>query len=227
MTYQPSGPEEEQFLKEFDPSQYKNPAVAADTALFAVDGDTVKVLLIRRGGFPYKGSWALPGGFVNIDEELRDSAARELMEETGLSGLYLEQAFVWGQVGRDPRQRVLTVSYIALADFATLDAQAGDDAAEAGWFTLSGWQKKESDGNVCISYKLSGKEELCPSVIFPKGRMQEIARAHSGGLAFDHAESIAYAFMCLKQRIQHGAFLDMSFTDAHMKARAKKAIFAV
>lgn len=227
MIYQPSGPEEEQFLKDFDPSKYKNPAVAADTALFAVDADVVKVLLIRRGGFPYRDSWALPGGFVNIDEELRDSAARELMEETGLSGLYLEQAFVWGQVGRDPRQRVLTVSYIALADFAMLDAQAGDDAAEAGWFTLSDWQETQDGGNTRISYKLTGKEILCPSVIFPKNRMQEIVRTHSGGLAFDHAESIAYSFMCLKQRIQHEAFLDFSFTDAHLKTQAKAAVFAV
>jgi hypothetical protein len=130
-------------------------------------------------------------------------------------------------VGRDPRQRVLTISYIALADFATLNAQAGDDAAEAGWFTLSDWQETEDSDNVYISYKLIGSEELCPSVTFPKGRVQEIARTRSGGLAFDHAESVAYSFMCLKQRIQHGAFLDLSFNDSHMKAQAKKAIFAV
>ena len=77
MVYNPSCEEEVAFLKNYNPNKYKNPAVAADTALFAADGDALKVLLIRRGGYPYKGSWALPGGFVNIDEDIRVSAQRE------------------------------------------------------------------------------------------------------------------------------------------------------
>ena len=227
MTYIPSCPEEAQFLSEFDPSQYQNPAVAADTALFAVDGDAVKVLLIRRGGYPCKGHWALPGGFVNINENLRDSAARELLEETDISGVYLEQAFVWGNVGRDPRQRVITVSYISLADFAPLEATAGDDAADTGWFKLMDWRVAETDDTIRISYTLSGKETLYPIVAYPKGRPQEIARIESGGLAFDHAESVAFSFECLKRRIQNGSFLDNALDDAAMKERAKKAVFSL
>lgn len=67
MTYKPSGKDEETFLKNYDAGKYQNPAVAADTALFAADGKNIKLLLIKRGGYPYKGCWALPGGFVNID----------------------------------------------------------------------------------------------------------------------------------------------------------------
>ena len=227
MTYIPSSPEEKKFLEEFDPSQYQNPAVAADTALFAADGDALKVLLIRRGGYPYRGSWALPGGFVDIDEDIRDSAVRELQEETGITGIYLEQAFVWGKPGRDPRQRVITVSYIALADFSAISAQAGDDAAEAGWFTLSDWRTQETADTTHINYTLTGTETLCPAVAYPNGRMQEIVRTDSGGLAFDHAESIAYSFMLLKRRIQNGAFLDLSLNGTDLKARTKKAILAV
>jgi len=227
MTYIPSSPEEKKFLEEFDPSQYQNPAVAADTALFAADGNTLKVLLIRRGGYPYKGRWALPGGFVDIDEDIRDSAVRELEEETGLTDIYIEQAFVWGKPDRDPRQRVITVSYIALADYAALDAKAGDDAAEAEWFALTDWHMSETDDAVRISYKLVGDETLSPVVEYPKGRMQDIVRIDDGGLAFDHAESVAYSFMCLKQRIQNGSLLDLSLSDETLRARTKKVILAI
>lgn len=188
MQYIPSSVEEAEFLRKFDPSKYKNPAVAADTVLFAADGDTLKVLLIRRGGFPYNGRWALPGGFVNIDEDVRLSAARELEEETGLSGIYIEQAFVWGAPERDPRQRVITISYIGLAHFGKLNAVAGDDAAQAGWFAIEGYTESEEKGVVTARYSLRGSEVLTPVVQYPSGRMQQIVSADSGGLAFDHAE---------------------------------------
>ncbi len=227
MIYKPSSKDEELFLENYDVSKYKNPAVAADTALFALDGGNIRLLLIKRGGYPFKGCWALPGGFVNIDEDILDSAKRELFEETGIKDVYTEQAFVWGSPDRDPRSRIITVSYIALADYSGLCAMAGDDAAEAQWFTLENFIKKEQNGVTTISYTLSGVETLLPVVSYPTGRIQQISRKQSGGLAFDHAESVAYSFECLRSRIQNGRFAQFAFENEKERERAKKAILNI
>lgn len=227
MPYVPSCEEEATFLSNFDPSKYKNPAVAADTALFAADGDSLKILLIRRGGYPYKGRWALPGGFVNIEEDTRLSAQRELLEETGVSGIYIEQAFVWAQPDRDPRQRVITVSYIGLAPFEKLRAIAGDDAAQAEWFTIQNYEESEVNGVVTAHYTLSGAEMLHPVVSFPSGRMQEISRVQSGGLAFDHAESIAFSLNTLRERALKGRFLNFALENEADREKVKRVIEAV
>lgn len=224
MTYIPSSKEEVIFLKNYDPSEYKNPAVAADTALFSIDDDAVKILLIKRGGFPYKNCWAIPGGFVNIDEDIKDSAQRELLEETGLADIYLEQAFVWGKADRDPRDRVITVSYIALTDFAVLSPKAGDDAIQAEWFAIQDYKKEERENETIICYTLHGIQNINAIVAYPKGRIQEITSIESGGLAFDHAESIAFSFETLKQRIEHSDFLKIAFKDKKLRAHAKKVI---
>lgn len=227
MPYVPSCEEEATFLSNFDPSKYKNPAVAADTALFAADGDALKLLLIRRGGYPYKGRWALPGGFVNIDEDVRLSAQRELLEETGVSGIYIEQAFVWAQPDRDPRQRVITVSYIGLAPFEKLRAVAGDDAAQAEWFAIQDYEETELNGVVTAHYTLSGTETLHPVVSYPSGRMQEISRVQSGGLAFDHAESIAFSLNTLRERALKGRFFEFALENETDREKAKIAIEGV
>ena len=224
MAYIPANNEEAAFLKNYDSSKYQKPAVAADTALFAVDGSLLKILLIQRGGFPYKGCWALPGGFVDIDEDIRTGAQRELAEETGIRGIYIEQAFTWGRPDRDPRGRVITVSYIALADFSQISPQAGDDAAAAEWFTIEDHSKTSGNGMTRIAYRLRGPELLAPVVSYPTDRPQEIEAKISGGLAFDHAESIAYSFALLRHRIQHGSFLDFALPSAQQKSRARQVI---
>ena len=223
MGYIPSGEDEIRYLKEFDPTRYQNPGVAADTALFAVGEDALKILLIKRGGYPYKGRWALPGGFVEIDEDIFNAADRELMEEAGISGLYLEQVFTWGRPDRDPRYRCITASHIAIADAADLKPVAGDDAAEADWFALRDYTVKEKGGITRISYTLSGSIEMHPIVAFPTGRMQQIYPVESAGLAFDHAESIAYSFEYLKRRVKEG-YLDIALSDETAKARARRLI---
>ena len=116
--------------------QYPHPAVTTDVALFTIRDEQLQLLLIERGNTPFKGSWALPGGFIDIDEDLHDCAARELAEETGVEDLYLEQLGTFGKPGRDPRERVISVAYLALASSAKLSVQAGDDAAAAEWFPL-------------------------------------------------------------------------------------------
>ncbi len=223
MPYIPSSPEEEQFLKNYDPTKYRNPGVAADTALFAVDENGLSILLIKRGGYPYKGRWALPGGFVNLDEDILDSAMRELEEETGLISPYIEQVFVWGEPDRDPRDRVITVSFAGLVDRSQVQACAGDDAAEAEWFQLSDYVTKEKDGLVETSYTLTSTETLYPIVTWPVGQMQKISPLQSGGLAFDHAESITYSFEYLRRRAHEG-LIDISFGSERMKKLAQKAL---
>jgi len=117
--------------------KYPKPSVTVDVVLFTfIDGE-LRVLLIRRKREPFKDHWALPGGFVEKNEKLEDAAARELYEETGLQGIYLEQLYTFGDPGRDPRGWTISVAYFAIvgADM-TVAVHAGDDAGEAGWFDV-------------------------------------------------------------------------------------------
>lgn len=115
---------------------HPHPAVTADVVLFTICEASLQLLLIRRGNPPFQDCWALPGGFLGIDEDLDRCAARELEEETGVCNLYLEQLYTFGSVGRDPRERVVSVAYFALAPVEQLRIRSGDDAAEARWFNL-------------------------------------------------------------------------------------------
>jgi 8-oxo-dGTP diphosphatase len=110
--------------------------VAADAAVFGFFADKVKLLLVNRRNEPFKGKWALPGGFVDIDEELEDAVARELAEETGLTDVRLEQIHTFGRCGRDPRGRVITVTYMGIIREGESMVHAGDDAAKAQWFDI-------------------------------------------------------------------------------------------
>jgi 8-oxo-dGTP diphosphatase len=99
-----------------------------------LDDTELKVLLIQRALAPFKGTWALPGGFVRIDETLEEAARRELEEETGLRKVFLEQLYTFGVVDRDPRERVVSVAYYALVNLSDHNVQAATDASDAGWF---------------------------------------------------------------------------------------------
>ncbi len=116
--------------------EYPHPAVTVDVALFTVADGNLAVLLIRRRQWPHAGKWALPGGFVEIDESLKRAAWRELQEETGIKAGHLEQLGAFGRPDRDPRERVITVVYIALAAADRMDVRAGSDAADARLFRL-------------------------------------------------------------------------------------------
>ncbi|MHC4780994.1 MAG: NUDIX domain-containing protein [Planctomycetota bacterium] len=112
---------------------YPRPMAAADIALFSVAGGKLRVLFIKRGKKPWPGHWAFPGGFVEIDEDLADAAARELEEETGLTGIDLEFMGTYGKPGRDPRGRVISHVYFGIVPYDKADVRAGDDAADALW----------------------------------------------------------------------------------------------
>ncbi len=120
--------------KGYDPSKYERPSVTVDIILFTVREGRLEVLLIRRKFKPCSGLWALPGGFVDMKENLESAALRELKEETDLENVYIEQLGAYGDPDRDPRTRVITVAYLALAYADRLKQRAGDDAAEAAWF---------------------------------------------------------------------------------------------
>ncbi len=101
--------------------QYARPALTVDVVVFALDEDDLQVMLIQRDLKPFEGQWALPGGFVRVDETLADAARRELQEETGLKDIFLEQLYTFGDLDRDPRERVVTVAYYALVNLAGHD----------------------------------------------------------------------------------------------------------
>jgi ADP-ribose pyrophosphatase YjhB (NUDIX family) len=115
---------------------FPHPAVTADIVIFTIRDRKLKILLVRRAGEPYRGAWALPGGFVEPNEALDQAAARELEEETGVTGVFLEQLYTFGEPNRDPRERVVTVAYYALIPSDRLRLQAADDAEAVGWFAM-------------------------------------------------------------------------------------------
>lgn len=115
---------------------YPHPAVTTDVAVFTLKNQQLQLLLVRRAQPPHAGKWALPGGFLEIDEDLEACAKRELLEETGVSDLYIEQLYTFGRPDRDPRERVISVTYYALVPLDRIALRAGSDAADAAWFAI-------------------------------------------------------------------------------------------
>lgn len=217
---------EKEFLEQYRPGDYERPSVAADMVIFTVteaDEDNyrklpekeLRVLLIQRGGHPFLGRWALPGGFVRPTETTEQAAARELKEETGVDRVHLEQLYMFSDVGRDPRTWVMSCCYMALVDSNRLQIKAGDDAAKAAWFkvgyrllreekelTEEGWIRT-------FRYELklsSGSEELAAVVERIVTRTStmtgtQYAIVSNDGLAFDHAKLIACAMDRLRSKV--------------------------
>ena len=117
--------------------EYPRPSVTVDILLFAQDSTAQQILLIQRGHPPFKDHWALPGGFIEMDETLEASALRELREETGLSDVELTQLETFGAPERDPRGRVITVAYYGVIDATQARLVAGSDATECRWFSTT------------------------------------------------------------------------------------------
>jgi len=117
--------------------QYPRAALTVDCVVFGFDDGELKVLLIERGLEPFKGRWALPGGFVRVNETIDAAARRELEEEAGLKNVFLEQLYTFGAVDRDPRERVVSVAHFALVKLADFQTRAATDATDARWFLIS------------------------------------------------------------------------------------------
>lgn len=117
--------------------EYPRPAVTTDCVIFGFDEGELKVLLIERGIEPYLGKWALPGGFIDMDEDAESCARRKLVQETGLENIYMEQLYTFSDVDRDPRYRVISIAYYALVKLSDYHAQAGTDTTNIQWFSIS------------------------------------------------------------------------------------------
>lgn len=141
--------------------EYPKPSVTVDCVVFGLDAEhDLKIMLIQRGIEPFKGEWALPGGFVHLDESLEAAALRELKEETGVAEIFLEQLYTFGTPDRDPRDRVITVAYYALINLADHPIHAQTDAKEVAWFSVNDLPKLAFDHEQIIataSQRLKGK----------------------------------------------------------------------
>ncbi len=139
----------------YDVSKYERPSVTVDVVMMSLRQRDLQVLLVKRRSWPYEGMWAVPGGFVNMDESLETAAKRELQEETGLQDVYLEQLYTFGDPGRDPRTRVITVVYFALLDSERLQVRAASDAADVGWFSVYSLPPLAFDHDQILDYTLN------------------------------------------------------------------------
>jgi 8-oxo-dGTP diphosphatase len=145
--------------------EYPRPALTTDCVIFGFDDSDLKVLLIQRGIEPYKGKWALPGGFVQMDENAEEGAKRELYEEAGLKDIFIEQLYTFSDVDRDPRGRVVTVAYYALVSLKNNMPKAGDDAKNAAWFSIHAIPSLAFDHEKILRmafYRLKGKIRYQP-----------------------------------------------------------------
>lgn len=219
---------EREFLEQYRAGDYERPSVAADMVIFTVtdaEADSyrklpdkeLRVLLIRRGGHPFLGSWALPGGFVLPTETTDQAAARELREETGVEDVYLEQLYTFSDIGRDPRTWVMSCSYMALINSDKLELKAGDDASDAAWFQVSYRLLREQKKRIADGYiksqeyelKLRSEEEELSAVVARTVTAKttstgtDVEIVSNDGLAFDHAKIIAYAIERLRGKVNY------------------------
>jgi len=171
--------------------QYPRAALTVDCVVFGYDEGELKVLLIQRGLEPFKGRWALPGGFVRVDETLDEAARRELDEEAGLKDVFLEQLYTFGAVERDPRERVVSVAYYALVKLAEHRAKAATDAADAEWFPMSKVPKLAFDHAEILATaleRLKGKVRYQPigfELLPPKFTLSQLQHLYEAVLATD------------------------------------------
>lgn len=219
---------EDEFLVAYDASKFERPSVTVDMLIFTVTDEekknyrklpekVLRILMIKRGEHPYIGQWALPGGFVRMSESLDEAALRELKEETNIDDIYMEQLYTWGDVGRDPRTRVISTSYMSLVDSSTLDIKASNDADDAKWFTVSCKLYQEQRTVTEKGYilqrlfklSLSNDEDDLSAIVkmvkVAEGKVTKIERevVESNGIAFDHAKIIEYGIDRLRNKIEY------------------------
>ena len=198
---------EEEFLKNYDQTKYDRPSVTADIAIFAIRSQQagsyrhdpereLSILLVRRGGHPYKDCWALPGGFLKRTETLEECANREVEEETGVRPNALMAVSMYTAPGRDPRGWIISQLFASVLPDGACQPEGGDDAADARWFTLA----LEPEGEIERLTLRSG--ELTVNAVL---RKTDARFGHTGyeildtgGLAFDHAAMIASALRELR-----------------------------
>ncbi len=230
--------EEKDYLAQYDITKFERPSIAADMAVFSVMGsradekvrDTenyrklpekkLKILLIQRESYPYKGQWALPGGFCLKGEEVGEAARRELFEETQVEDAYLQLAGVFGEEGRDPRGWIISHTFFALIDGEKYRVRGGSDAWDARWFDVDfemGKSVEEQDKDfvrkkTAYRIRLTYRDREEPIVLQAVVREEKNIRnfrvktdydiEEEQGFAFDHAKLIVYALLRLRQQTE-------------------------
>ena len=220
---------EEEFLNKYDVSIYETPSVTNDVIIFTTDDKLeensrkvpkkgMQVLLIKRDDHPYKGKWAIPGGFVSNDESLEDGAIRKLKEETGIDNVYTEQLYSFGEVNRDPRTRVISIGNIALISKDRINFKDEKNIKKSKWFWLEkkmlNSEKDEKytinkyilkleseDQETKINYEIIEKIER--GILRKKEEHYKILDSSNEDLAFDHYKIIDYAVDRIRNKIEY------------------------
>ncbi len=223
--------EEKEYLENYSITDYERPSVAADMAIFSImkdeesenyrkpDTKALKILLIKRASYPFKDLWALPGGFCRPDEDVIETAKRELYEETNVKHAYLKLVGVFGEVGRDPRGWIISNTFFALTDGEKCTLKAGTDAWEAKWFSISLDSEeviRETDEDsikIEVIHKLSFNHEETGESICAKIKEHKTFKDYHGmtsyeilesdSIGFDHAKIILYALNALKHDVEN------------------------
>lgn len=209
--------EDKAFASQYDASKFDKPSVTADTVLFRIADKPdnkkkkypvrdMEILLIKRKNPPYKGGWALPGGFCHMDETLSECAERELFEETGLRANYYGQIATYSAPDRDPRTRIISTSFLAIVPENSMSEPiASDDASEAAWFKASMEMKILANNHYQATLVLTCNDEKIEGILDLKrderGRWYRSVVKDGEALAFDHLEVIACAIEALRSQI--------------------------
>lgn len=208
------GRTEKEFLANYKPGNYEKPSVTVDMLVFTIIKNKLNLLLIKRKGHPFLGDWAIPGGFVAMNESSEDAAKRELKEETNLENIYMEQLYTYSQPNRDPRMRVISTSYLALVSEDKLNPIAGDDASEVAWFSVEKTFKHVDKDKNRHSWLLLENKELgikieteVLDIPFKNGVITnykpKVIYQSKDQLAFDHIEIVNMAIDRLRNKVEY------------------------
>ena len=220
-TLSKEGLTEEEFLRSYNPGDYERPSNTVDMLLFTVDDKEIdsirkdkekelKVLLIKRNNHPDIHKWALPGGFVNIDEDLDKAAYRELEEETNVRNVYMEQLYTYGKVNRDKRMRVISIAHMALIPKESVKPIAGDDAEDVAWFTVEKNRISDNQDEIVISNEeLNLRYCYTVDIEYKKNGVVSVpitnihATEDNDKIAFDHIEMINQGIDRLRNKVEY------------------------
>ena len=264
MTYDINSSEEREYLENYNIEQFERPSVATDIVAFAVmqDGEQsnirklanreLKLLLVKRSQFPYKGAWALPGGFLRPGETIEETAKRELLEETGVENPFLHLAGVYSEARRDPRGWIISNSFISLINAENCSLRADTDAWDAAWFCVKLQSDNTSSDDSTSTTKMikhtltlsfdsassdsniKGDENIeIKAIVSEKStrkghnHVSSYQIVDSGELGFDHAKIIVQSLLELRDMMEYDlriAFdlLPESFTLAQLQSTIEK-----
>lgn len=201
---------EEEFLNNYDSSNYEKLSMTADILIFSVsneensnyrktDKKKMSILLVKRDNYPFKDKWCLPGGFVGIDENLDDAPSRILKKETGIDNIYLEQLYTFGSVNRDPRMRIVSTSYIALVDKSRIKENMN---VKASWFDIIMCEEKDNIVNITLSNNIDTINFSIKKVLREKTTDRYSFKVNKNNhLAFDHPQVILSGIERLRNKV--------------------------